>query len=469
MEFGSIVTIEAASAAKASDGLSKRRQSSQPYVELVWRSESGSGSGKTVQMRPIQDIVDTQLTETRMFTRGWTLQEWLLSPRTLSFGEQQASFDCASGYMDEAGTHAALPRETEHYLRKDSMRCIRAEQGVFQSWLRWFARAAGMPSKVWTPFGSILINGVLQVSRWNRGSCYDYWRNMVERFSSRQLAYDSDRLPALSGLAREIQRATGDTYCAGMWRSELVFSLAWEGGDLFNLHGRNSPEIGPLNIPSRNIEDWPAGIQSCEYVAPSWSWASVKGKIDFMTLDGLPREHTPLASIIGVALQPRSFDSFGVLSDGSYLDIQGPVLRLPNVMARCERTHPHSTLHDYLRFRYTRLSDDWCDEMYQHHREHEFQQCALLKLLRRHGTYLYGPSDFCLLLETCGDSTWRRLCLVKVDIVGSRPRSIAPRYKGERTAWEPWTDLLMGAEKNRDAAMEQCEGASWTTERLRLV
>lgn len=47
---------------------------------------------------------------------------------------------------------------------------------------------------------------------------HDYWREIVIQFTSRSLTYQTDTLPALSGLARVFEAASGDTYLAGIWR-----------------------------------------------------------------------------------------------------------------------------------------------------------------------------------------------------------------------------------------------------------
>lgn len=460
---GSAITIEAASANKASDGFFKQRPSSKPYVELQWRSSSSNA--ESVQMRPIQDIVDTQLTDTAIFSRGWTMQERLLAPRTLSFGEQQMSFECASGYEDEARTLARLPRETDIYLRKDSIYLIRSGQSMFQPSLRWLARAVGIPRSVSTPFGSLCTHGSLQVSPRDRGSYYDYWRVIVERYSQRELSHPSDRLPALSGLAKEIQSVTGDTYCAGLWWGDLVFSLAWTGGDLFNAKGRFGEDKGFV-VHSWNVNDWPGGIQSTEYVAPSWSWASITGRIEFPTVSGLPLDFTPLSRVLRVILEPRFTDSFGLLAKG-HLHIEGPVLHLPTFMLPSAKAYPWHILHEFLRVDYVRLTDDHATEVYQHHKDHAGQSFALFKLLIRKTSR--SDSLCCLLLESCGDGTWRRLCLAQMfirELPPSRTNSAPMPYKLSNPTYDP--ELLMDLPNITERVAEQIASAPWKMERLWL-
>lgn len=79
----------------------------------------------------------------------------------------------------------------------------------------------------------------------------------MEHYSRCQLTKASDKLVALSGIARHVQAELQDTYVAGLWKSNFVESLAWRT----QAEIRNSrPKI---------------------YRAPSWSWAAVDGPICF--------------------------------------------------------------------------------------------------------------------------------------------------------------------------------------------
>jgi hypothetical protein len=82
---------------------------------------------------------------------------------------------------------------------------------------------------------------------------------MVVEYSQAQLTYATDKLPAFSGLADEMQRNSEQQYLAGLWRDSLVLDMCSYRND----HGKTnqSPLTG-----SR---------------APSWSWASVDGPITY--------------------------------------------------------------------------------------------------------------------------------------------------------------------------------------------
>jgi hypothetical protein len=95
---------------------------------------------------------------------------------------------------------------------------------------------------------------------------YDAWRfEVVQPYSGRTLTYMSDRLSALSAMAChyaqkiETQAGVAPSYICGIWAKDLLKSLCWF--------------VSPTSTTnSRSME---------QYVAPSWSWASIAGPVEF--------------------------------------------------------------------------------------------------------------------------------------------------------------------------------------------
>lgn len=77
-------------------------------------------------------------------------------------------------------------------------------------------------------------------------------------YSKGQLTKSQDKLPALSGIAREIWLSLKERYIAGMWEGDRLHSLLW----------CVSPYRDSTNLPS-------------EYRAPTWSWASIEAEIEY--------------------------------------------------------------------------------------------------------------------------------------------------------------------------------------------
>lgn len=113
----------------------------------------------------------------RWITRGWTFQEWMLSPRVLHI-DTMTLWDCFEGYANELN---------RRYIGKTNVVRDPTEFGKDRS-----------------------------------------WDLIVEEYSHRQITYEEDRLPALDGLATRYHQRTGYTYLAGLWLEEMPRSLLWQ-------------------------------------------------------------------------------------------------------------------------------------------------------------------------------------------------------------------------------------------------
>ncbi|ETS77243.1 hypothetical protein PFICI_11117 [Pestalotiopsis fici W106-1] len=183
------------------------------------------------------------------YQRAWTLQEMLFSKRRLQFGLHQTTWLC----------HCCLGKTKE---------C----DGWSEDWhfkpsaYMWFYLPSGTEAEL------------------NEEMVLASWIFLICRYSSRQLRYRRDRLPAISAIAREASSILGD-YSCGLWTSHLPMCLAWfrEPGNVSDLKGD-----------------------------PSWSWAShegVAGWIFEVNEDTSPNQDFMLLSHNVDLVTPR--DPFG--------------------------------------------------------------------------------------------------------------------------------------------------------------
>ena len=119
-----------------------------------------------------------------LFTRGWILQERLLSRRILHFGEGQVYFDCRVSWKCETFPDGHPRTEIDKLLDR--------------------------------PSPEVSYN-------------FDYqWPDLVEQYSRSALTNSSDKLIALSGIAEIFSRVSnGDLYFAGHWKTRLISTLPW--------------------------------------------------------------------------------------------------------------------------------------------------------------------------------------------------------------------------------------------------
>lgn len=74
------------------------------------------------------------------------------------------------------------------------------------------------------------------------------WSGLIDDYVETEFTFETDRLQALSGVARRYAAAHGKTYLAGMWFEDLPHTFLWEGMS-------STSEPRPLRLS-----------------APSWSW-----------------------------------------------------------------------------------------------------------------------------------------------------------------------------------------------------
>ncbi|KAK5693166.1 hypothetical protein LTR97_010642 [Elasticomyces elasticus] len=124
----------------------------------------------------------------------------------------------------------------------------------------------------------------------------------------------------VSGLAKQVATATGDTYYAGLWKDHMIEDLCW----------RTYPVTEErMQVPQAHRY----GRRLCtitaqsSYRAPSWSWASLNGDIRFM-----PVEYSRLvAEVVAANVEPTSVvNPFGSAGSG-WLKIKAPLLPIQRV------------------------------------------------------------------------------------------------------------------------------------------
>ena len=110
----------------------------------------------------------------------------------------------------------------------------------------------------------------------------------LESYQNRHLSQEKDRFPALSGLAQRFYADGLGKYVAGLWSNYALSMLLWEVK---------------------------TGKKSADYVAPSWSWASVQGKLT--RNDAIAPNGDFEAKFEEVECEYASNDKYGAIKDAS--------------------------------------------------------------------------------------------------------------------------------------------------------
>lgn len=200
----SLLTLAATSAKSPEDGLLNPFQA----------AKCVSVHGETVMIRfETHETIDKA--SEPLNTRGWTLQEAVLSPRVVCFGSEQWLWKCPSRYATEDGL-------------------IDRPQLAQESLNQWA--------------------GIARQGSGDDGNNYfRHWYRLVSNYSKRALTFQSDKLKAIAGLADTFARHTGYQYVAGLWVEDLATGLMWTS-------------------TSRGVARDAGSI-------PTWSWISVEGEV----------------------------------------------------------------------------------------------------------------------------------------------------------------------------------------------
>ncbi|KAF6830533.1 heterokaryon incompatibility protein [Colletotrichum musicola] len=206
--------------------------------------------------------------------RGWVLQERLLSPRVLHFGRDQLFWECRE--------HAAA----ECYPDTLPGPVGKSADAKFKK-LDPIADGEEMPTEGPEPDDPLFY--------------YKVWNRIAQAYSDTLLTKSSDKLIALSGIAKQFATRVNDTYVVGMWRKYLASSLLW------HVDGESQIDGSPSRRPEK-------------YRAPSFSWASIDGRISLSA----PTRSDLLIEVVDVHLDFVSGDETGLVK-GGYLLLKAEV------------------------------------------------------------------------------------------------------------------------------------------------
>ncbi|RYP64076.1 hypothetical protein DL771_008935 [Monosporascus sp. 5C6A] len=224
-------------------------------------------SPRKVLARP---MLVTGLSNEPLDSRAWTYQEQRLATRLLRYTSEEMVFQCRTRwYRCECGSsHRALSIRELHQMALFGKYCEPIDSSQPTDYL------------------------------------FRQWQGMVSTYSMRSLTKGSDKLPAMSGIADLMQKATKSQFLAGLWVDNLIDDLRWSVEPNTILDDQDLETTGFL---SRRA--------SSEYRAPTFSWASINvGVISY----GLthPRILDPVAVVLDAKCDPKGANPLGEVTNG---------------------------------------------------------------------------------------------------------------------------------------------------------
>lgn len=159
----------------------------------------------------------------------------------------------------------------------------------------------------------------------------EQWRMLVKSFTSRQLTFGGDKLPAIGGAAVTMPQAqaqaqgggggggSGGRYLAGLWADTLLLDLLWQVMPWLVLSGQESESLA--------YDDRDGG-------PPTWSWASMRWGVVWSPL----RSPQPVATVLDARAAVEGVNPYGKVSGGA--------VRLRGRLRRCRLRWDYRMEHD---------------------------------------------------------------------------------------------------------------------------
>ena len=222
--------------------------------------------------------------------RGWAFQEWLLSKRIIHCSRDLVRWQCHCLAASEV-----CPGGLDDYDIKSYER----------------------PTK-----------NIIRLLQDGHGSSNDLWRRIREEYSEKHLTVATDKLAAFSGIARMVHnmwKSPKEDYLAGLWRPELFHELLWV---------KTVKEY--IELTHRT--------HSFQYIAPSWSWASIIGPFSYH--DDYRFYHDRLG-VYAEVLEAKTFphsDDYGPVN-GGFLTVRGSLYHVE--LASSPNTSPNHLIREW--------------------------------------------------------------------------------------------------------------------------
>jgi len=156
----------------------------------------------------------------------------------------------------------------------------------------------------------------------------EQWCSVVQQYSGLNATYPSDKLPALSGIAKHFQEKLKCNYMAGLWSNHLLRGLQWA------------------------VADGNKACRQLPYRAPTWSWAS----LDMVTSDtdrhygvrvtyALPEPiiRDKNLSVVSARIQRDGQNPYGAVKEGGEIVLKGAFLIPWKAEVETEPVYPDGT------------------------------------------------------------------------------------------------------------------------------
>lgn len=274
---------------RVTDGFLHPRTLPSGTSSMKLRTEPGQTQDVTLTFEDAWEKGDNLI----LNTRGWIMQEYILSRRLLIFGTWLTEWRCrresrvhTDGWMINNHDRTREGDPFAYYgggwTKKESFESEEAES-VYKSHFVHVAMFISVNPGYWS--------GQMTEHMVDR-----YWDSLVESYSARSVTNAEDRIFAISGVAERFADIIPGRYIAGNWERMMPKTLFWRSHTL-------------------SKSDRPT-----EYQGPSWSWISIRDEIAFQA------NNNCMCTVLSIEYELKTAGAlYGALSSAT-LHIKGPAL-----------------------------------------------------------------------------------------------------------------------------------------------
>ncbi|KAH7169797.1 uncharacterized protein B0J16DRAFT_365612 [Fusarium flagelliforme] len=185
------LTIAATGAISSSEGLFLRRPALEFDPEpVILKQNTNRGETNVFIIQPPSPLWAPAIRNAALRTRGWAIQERVLSKRILHFGASYLLWECHESRVTETN-----PGDTDSLAYSDT--------------------------------GEDFISAFKDIDNRQEHDIMRSWYQFIDIYSSTSFSFHTDKLPALSGIATRIKGRFPQDYIAGIWELAIPEGLAW--------------------------------------------------------------------------------------------------------------------------------------------------------------------------------------------------------------------------------------------------
>ena len=257
-------------------------------TSIQYLAEDGQTHRVTLSFDDVSDLEDS----CAINTRGWALQEYLLSRRRLVVGTWSTEWHCrrevnvhrdgwARSTIGKSYEGIPYDDESEGWAGDGPFGSKEAESVYSSSFINaamFFSVNPGYPS-------GQLDEEIIR----------DSWYSVVKSYTLRSVTESEDRIFAISGIAERFANSIPGRYIAGLWEDMMPKSLFWY---------------------KRGI----ATDRPVRYRGPSWSWVSIDGQV---------RQYPGrkcICEVLSIEYMPKIAEALYGAVHSATLHIRGPAL-----------------------------------------------------------------------------------------------------------------------------------------------